>query len=42
LIEGDIGLRKDAVIDHVADSDEEVLVALGYKQEFRRSVLPSI
>jgi hypothetical protein len=30
-----------AVIDHVADSDEEVLVALGYKQEFKRSVLPS-
>jgi hypothetical protein len=29
-----------AVIDHVADADEEVLVALGYKQEFKRSVLP--
>ena len=27
-----------AVIDHVADADEEVLVALGYKQEFKRSV----
>jgi len=25
-----------AVIDHVADSDEEILVALGYKQEFKR------
>ncbi|MCJ1389693.1 hypothetical protein MMC18_002550 [Xylographa bjoerkii] len=25
-----------AVIDHVADADEEVLVALGYKQEFKR------
>lgn len=25
-----------AVIDHVADSDEEVLTALGYKQEFKR------
>jgi amino acid transporter len=25
-----------AVIDHVADSDEEVLYALGYKQEFKR------
>jgi hypothetical protein len=29
-----------AVIDHVADADEEILVALGYKQEFKRSVLP--
>ena len=27
-----------AVIDHVADSDEEVLVALGYKQEFKRDL----
>jgi len=27
-----------AVIDHPADADEKVLVALGYKQEFRRSV----
>jgi hypothetical protein len=27
-----------AVIDHPADADEEVLVALGYKQEFKRSV----
>lgn len=26
-----------AVLDHVADADEEVLVALGYKQEFKRS-----
>ena len=26
-----------AVLDHVADQDEEVLVALGYKQEFKRS-----
>lgn len=25
-----------AVLDHVADRDEEVLVALGYKQEFKR------
>lgn len=25
-----------ATLDHVADADEEVLVALGYKQEFRR------
>ena len=25
-----------AVIDHIADKDEEVLVALGYKQEFKR------
>jgi hypothetical protein len=25
-----------AVLDHVADADEEVLVALGYKQEFKR------
>ena len=25
-----------AVLDHTADSDEEVLVALGYKQEFKR------
>lgn len=25
-----------AVIDHTADADEEVLVALGYKQEFKR------
>jgi len=27
-----------AVLDHIADADEEVLVALGYKQEFKRSV----
>lgn len=27
-----------AVLDHTADADEEVLVALGYKQEFKRSV----
>ena len=27
-----------AVIDHVADADEEVLVGLGYKQEFKRFV----
>lgn len=25
-----------AVLDHAADSDEEVLTALGYKQEFKR------
>jgi hypothetical protein len=25
-----------AVIDHPADADEEILVALGYKQEFKR------
>jgi len=25
-----------AVLDHTADADEEVLVALGYKQEFKR------
>ncbi|CAG8960231.1 hypothetical protein HYFRA_00012750 [Hymenoscyphus fraxineus] len=25
-----------AIIDHIADSDEEILVALGYKQEFKR------
>jgi hypothetical protein len=25
-----------AVLDHDADSDEETLVALGYKQEFKR------
>ena len=25
-----------AVLDHVADPDEEVLTALGYKQEFKR------
>lgn len=25
-----------AVLDHEADSDEETLVALGYKQEFKR------
>lgn len=25
-----------AIIDHVADNDEEILVALGYKQEFKR------
>jgi hypothetical protein len=29
-----------AVVDYVVDADEEVLVALGYKQEFKRSVLP--
>jgi hypothetical protein len=27
-----------AVIDHIADADEEILVALGYKQEFKRLV----
>jgi amino acid permease len=27
-----------AVLDHTADSDEEVLVALGYKQEFKREL----
>ena len=25
-----------AVIDHIPDADEEILVALGYKQEFKR------
>jgi hypothetical protein len=25
-----------AVLDHIADVDEEILVALGYKQEFKR------
>lgn len=25
--------HEDAVIDHAADADERVLVALGYKQE---------
>jgi hypothetical protein len=25
-----------ATLDHEADSDEEVLIALGYKQEFKR------
>ena len=29
-----------AVLDHVADADEEVLVALGYKQEFKRCRRP--
>lgn len=28
-----------AVLDHTADADEEVLVALGYKQEFKRYIL---
>ena len=28
--------RDHAVLDHVADQDEEVLTALGYKQEFKR------
>jgi hypothetical protein len=27
-----------AIIDHVADADEEVLVSLGYKQEFKRDL----
>ncbi|MCJ1478073.1 hypothetical protein MMC13_006748 [Lambiella insularis] len=27
-----------AIVDHVADADEEVLVALGYKQEFKRDL----
>jgi hypothetical protein len=31
-----------AVVDHAVDSDEEVLVALGYKQEFKRCVNPPI
>jgi hypothetical protein len=25
-----------ATVDHAVDADEEVLIALGYKQEFRR------
>lgn len=28
-----------AIVDHVTDADEEVLVALGYKQEFKRFAL---
>jgi len=37
------GTGENAILDHAADSDEEVLVALGYKQEFRRdfSILSS-
>jgi len=31
-----------AVIDYVADADEEILVALGYKQEFKRFARPQI
>jgi hypothetical protein len=31
-----------AVVDHDVDADEEVLVALGYKQEFKRFVIPLI
>ena len=31
-----------AVIDHVADADEEVLVVLGYKHEFKRFASPFI
>jgi hypothetical protein len=31
-------LHVTSVIDHTADADEEVLAALGYKQEFKRSV----
>lgn len=31
---------EQAVLDHVADQDEEVLVALGYKQEFKRYLAP--
>jgi amino acid transporter len=31
-----------AVLDHTADADEEILVALGYKQEFKRSVSNSL
>lgn len=27
-----------AVLNHTADADEEVLVALGYKQEFKRYI----
>ncbi len=27
-----------AVLDHIADSDEETLNALGYKQEFKRDL----
>jgi hypothetical protein len=30
------------VVDHDVDADEEVLVALGYKQEFKRFVIPLI
>ena len=30
------GTGEHAVINHPADADEEVLVALGYKQEFKR------
>lgn len=32
------GTGDHALLDHVATRDEEVLVALGYKQEFKRSV----
>ncbi|KAM3077222.1 hypothetical protein ACMFMF_005131 [Clarireedia jacksonii] len=28
----------DALIDHAADTDEEILVALGYRQEFKREL----
>lgn len=30
--------HQHAVLDHQADADEEVLVALGYKQEFKREL----
>lgn len=30
------GTGDHAVLDHIADKDEEILVALGYKQEFKR------
>ena len=35
------GTGDHAVIDHSADADEEVLVALGYKQEFKRYMIHS-
>ncbi|KAK5136537.1 hypothetical protein LTR08_002881 [Meristemomyces frigidus] len=28
--------HEQAVVDHAVDADEEVLMALGYKQEFKR------
>ena len=34
------GTGDHAVLNHSADADEEVLVALGYKQEFKRFVCP--
>lgn len=31
-------IHEHAIVDHDLDADEKVLVALGYKQEFKREI----